>query len=100
MNPIFIKSYLKLAGQGLGGEFALAQFNLGICYFNGDGVEKDDIESYAYFSLVCIKEEYGQEYREVLEKKLPREVVVRGKQRAKVLLKQIKAKIAAKKAKK
>ena len=41
-----VKWYRKAAEQN----YAIAQYNLGICYANGDGVAKDDAEAVSGFA--------------------------------------------------
>jgi hypothetical protein len=41
-----VKWYRKAAEQNYAG----AQFNLGFCYANGQGVAKDNVEGYKWFS--------------------------------------------------
>jgi hypothetical protein len=64
---------------------------------SGWGVPKDGIEAYAFYNLAGIWVEHARKNREILEKRLSQEAVLRGQQRTKELQKEIEAKIAAKK---
>ena len=44
-----VKGYRKAAEQGV----ALAQFNLGLMYYLGEGVLEDYVEAYAWFNLAA-----------------------------------------------
>lgn len=85
--------YRKAAEQG----DAPAQKYLGMAYELGAGVAKDIIEAYAYLNLSGITDEDARKRRDLLEKNLPPEAVLRGQQRTKELQKEIEAKIATKK---
>ena len=88
-----VRWYRKAADQG----YAIAQSNLGNCYAKGKGVAKDQVEAYAFFNLAGITEEFARESRDIAEKILSPEAVLRGQQRTKELQKEIDAKIAANK---
>jgi TPR repeat protein len=45
--PEAVKWFRKAADQGL----APAQYNLGVCYANGEGVPKDVVMAYMWFDL-------------------------------------------------
>jgi TPR repeat protein len=86
-----IKWHQKAADQGN----AKAQYNLGLQYFLGHGVPKNLVEAYAYINLAGISNEEYRKQLGVLEKYLTPEDRLKGQQRAKVLQKEIEAKIAA-----
>ena len=76
----------------------VAQFSLGVCYYDGTGVVKDPVEAYAYWNLAGTTEEDACKNLAILEKKLSPEARLQGQQRTKELQKEIEAKIAAKQA--
>ena len=84
-----MKWYRKAADQGSGE----AYYHLGMCYAEGRGVALDEVEAYAYLKLADV----SQELRKV-EKVLSPEARQRGQVRFKELQKEIRAKMAAKKA--
>ena len=74
-----VKWCRKAAEQGN----ALAQFNLGGMYFRGEGVPKNDIESYAWFLLAKANgNERASEMISDLEKRLTAEQIEKGQARA------------------
>jgi hypothetical protein len=89
-----VKWYRRAADQG----DADAQFNMGASYETGEGVAMDMTEAYAFFNLAGVTNELARKKRDILEKKLSSDAVLRGQQRAKELQKEIEAKIAAKQA--
>ncbi len=66
-----------------------AQFALGSLYYYGTGVPKDDIEAYAYYNLAATVMPLAGAERDRLQKDLPHDVVLRGQQRSRDLLKEI-----------
>ncbi len=75
-----------------------AQYNLGISYYNGEGVAKDMIEAYAYLNLASASDEFAKEGLVFLEKKLSMKEIAAGQKRARELQKAVEArKDAAKK---
>ena len=88
-----VKWVRKAADQG----YAHAQSKLGVCYAKGEGVAKDMVEAYAFFNLAGITEELARQRRDIAEKRLSPEAVLRGQKRTKELQKEIDAKIAANK---
>ena len=97
MTPEEVKAFDRRKALAVIGD-AESQYNLGICYFKGEGVAKDEIEAYAYYNLAGITDEDARKNLAVLEKKLSPEARLRGQQRTKELQKEIEAKIAAKQA--
>lgn len=79
--------FRKAADQG----FIEALFSLGNCYSSGDGVAKDSVEAYAYWNIISEVDEYGRANRNNLARYKP-EIVARGEQRTKELLKEYDAK--------
>jgi hypothetical protein len=75
-----------------------ALFMLAIGYADGRGVPKDEVEAYAYANHSSVVVEKGREFVAELEKTMPADARLRAQQRTKELLKEIEAKIAAKKA--
>ena len=50
---------------------AIAQFNLGIAYYEGEGVPKDYVHAYAWFNIAGMQNgEQARKARDVLEKKM------------------------------
>lgn len=97
------KDYLKAAGsyrraaeQG----FVPAQISLAECYRKGIGVLKDEVEALAYYSLAARTNDNARKDRDSLEKEMSSPAREAGYKRAKELLKEVEAKIAAKKARK
>ena len=78
----------KAAEQG----YAKAQYQLGVCYVIGEGVWKNKIEAYAYWSLAMIKDESARKNLARLEKEMYLVERLLGQQRAKSLQKEIEAK--------
>ena len=62
MHVEAVKWYRKAAEQG----HAEAQFNLGCCYANGQGVAKDKVEAYAWFSMAAKADSDAAESRDLL----------------------------------
>jgi hypothetical protein len=75
---------------------SLAQAKLGSCYYNGNGVPKDEIEAYAYFNIAGASYENARKIARGLESIFPREDLVEGRRRTRELLKEIEAKQAGK----
>jgi TPR repeat protein len=88
------ESYRKAAELG----FVSAQICLAECYKMGVGVLKDEVEALAYYSLVARTSDNARKDRDSLEKEMSPAARESGYKRAKELLKEIEAKMAAKKA--
>jgi len=69
---------------------------MGVCFERGEGVEKDPIEAYAYYKLAGMKIELHPMTLTNLEETMTNDEIVVGRMRTKELLKEINAKIAAK----
>lgn len=89
-----LESYRKAAEQG----FVHAQTSLAECYKKGVGVLKDEVEALAYYSLAARTNDNARKDRDSLEKEMSPAAREAGHKRAKELLKEIEAKMAAKKA--
>jgi len=72
-----VKWYRKAAEQG----YTSAQDDLGICYANGDGVEKDYVEAYAWYNLASKTNEKSAEARDQIEKKMSSQQVTAAQKR-------------------
>jgi hypothetical protein len=81
------KWYRKASEQG----YVLAQYYLGDCYANGDGVAKDLIEAYAYWNQGTV--EYSRRKLAALEKQMTPEQIAAGKKRTKELKRELEDKI-------
>jgi len=74
-----VKWYRKAVEQN----YALAQTNLGICYYNGDGVSKDQVEAYKWLLLAARQgDEHAKEGVTLLEHVLRPEQIAEGQKRA------------------
>ena len=74
-----VKWYRKAAEQNL----ALAQYNLGLCYVNGDGVAKNYVEGYKWWRLAAAqRQENAKEAMTVLENVMSREQIAEGQKLA------------------
>jgi uncharacterized protein len=62
---------------------------MGDCYLNGQGVVKDDIEAYAYFTLSAIRTGRKYSYHEKLESRMTPAQIAAGNKRAKELQNEI-----------
>ena len=63
---------------------ASAQYNLGICYANGQGVEKDYAEAYKWTNLAAAQDdEDAKKLRDLLEANMTPEQIEEGNRRAK-----------------
>lgn len=71
--------------------------NLGICYANGVGVQKDQVEAYAYYDLAGSTFESACEQRDKLAKEMTPEQIKAGQKRSKELQAEIEARITLKK---
>ena len=71
---------------------------MGVCFDRGEGVERDPIEAYAYYKLAGMKIELHPMILANLEETMSNDEIVVGKMRTKEILKEINAKIAAKRA--
>ena len=71
---------------------------MGVCFERGEGVERDPIEAYAYYKLAGMKIELHPMTFANLEEIMSAAEIAVGKMRTKELLKEINAKIAAKRA--
>lgn len=83
---------LKAAKQG----HVLAQVTLGICYRNGEGLPKDEVEAYAYFNLAAVTDDEARNLLRELEDEMPRSAQLAGQARSRRLLREIEAKKAGK----
>jgi hypothetical protein len=88
------KWFRKAAYQG----HSEANFYLGFCYCKGTGVVKDDIEAYAHLSIASSIVLPARSALELLEATMPPEARLKGEQHTHELGKEIRARIAAKKA--
>ena len=79
--------YRKAAAQG----YAEAQIQLGYLYTRGQGVTKDEVEAYAYWSLVPARFQFIRDQLAALETNLAPDARLRGQQRTKELQKEIDA---------
>jgi hypothetical protein len=77
----------KAAEQNL----AQAQFNLGACYANGQGVAQDVIDAYAWLSLASKTIEPALRGRDALARRMTPEQLTRAQQRATALSAEIEA---------
>ena len=68
-----------------------AQYNLGISYYNGEGVAKDMVEAYAYLNLASASDEFAKEGLALLEKKLSMKEIEAGQKRARDLQRAVEA---------
>lgn len=75
-----------------------AQFWLGELLAKGTGVDKDQVEAFAYLSLARANSPGANSKLPILEKKMTADEISAGVRRAKELQKEIEAKMAAKKA--
>jgi len=74
-----VKWFRKAAEQN----YALAQNNLGVCFYNGDGVAADWVEAYKWRLLAAGQgDEYAKKNMTVLESKLTPEQIAEGQKRA------------------
>jgi TPR repeat protein len=97
MTDAEVKAFEGYKAKALKGD-SDAQGMLGVCYFNGYGVAKDEVEAYAYYNLAGITNEIARKNLANLEQGMSPEIRIRGQQRTKELQKEIEAKIAGKKA--
>jgi TPR repeat protein len=82
-----VKWYRKAAEQG----HTEAQFNLGYCYANGQGVGKDKVEAYAWFSMAAKADSDAAKSRDLLRKELTPQQFTDAQKRMKELRWQIAA---------
>jgi TPR repeat protein len=82
------KWYLRAAEQG----DALAQNYLGSCYLNGDGLARNQIEAFAYWSLAGVVDESARAQVRLLEQSLSPEALIRAQQRTNELRKELEQK--------
>ena len=74
-----VKWFRKAAEQN----DAAAQYNLGICYYNGDGVAKDPVEAYQWLLLAARQgDEDAKKNITELDSKLTPEQIAEGQRRA------------------
>ena len=71
---------------------------MGVCFERGEGVKRDPIEAYAYYKLASMKIELHPLTFANLEDTMSSDEIAVGKMRTKELLKEINAKIAARRA--
>ena len=78
----FLKITLKqLSGIGLAARqgYASAQSNIGVMYFNGEGVSQNDIRAYMWWSVAAAQgNEVARSNRDRISDKLTRGQLVRG----------------------
>jgi hypothetical protein len=89
VTPEQFKEWEVQANQGN----AKAQFNLGYCYDNGEGVLKDTVEAYACYNLAGITLQVARENRDTLAKEMTTEQINTGQKRSKELQAEIEARI-------
>jgi TPR repeat protein len=82
------KWYRKAADQG----DVLAQKYLGTCYRSGDGVFKNEIEAFAYWSLAGVVDEWARAQVALLEQSLTPVDLMRAHQRTNELRKELEQK--------
>ena len=68
---------------------AKAHISLGICYRNGEGVLKDEVEAYAYFNIAAITEDDARQLLDEMEEDLPKAARLAGQARSRKLMKEI-----------
>ena len=74
-----VKWYRKAAEQN----HAEAQYNLGVCYANGEGVAKDYVEAYKWWLLAAGQgDEDAKKIMTILENKMTREQIAEGQKLA------------------
>lgn len=62
---------------------AESQHNLGVCYTNGEGVPRDEVEAYKWFLLASVRGvESSKEARDQVEERLTPEQRAKGKKLA------------------
>jgi hypothetical protein len=76
-----VKWYRKSAEQG----DVLAQFNLGVCYGKGEGVEMDKVEAYALINLAATTVKDARKARDAMDNVMSPSQVAEGKRRTKEL---------------
>lgn len=86
-----VKWFKRAADQGDGD----AQFAMSGCYYNGDGVIKDEIEAYAFLNLSGVTNPKARELLKDFETLLSTEARLVGQQRAKQLQKEIESRKAS-----
>jgi TPR repeat protein len=69
--------------------YAQAHIGLGICYRNGEGVLKDEVEAYAYFNIAAITEDDARQLLDEMEEGLPKAARLAGQARSRKLMKEI-----------
>ena len=80
------KWYLKAAYQG----FALAQYNLGVMYGNGEGVPEDYMRAYAWLNLAAAQGNEGSvEAKDVLRPKMTANQIARAQKLSATLFSRI-----------
>ena len=82
-----MKWFRKAADQG----YANAQDDLGICYANGEGVEQNDVEAYAWYDLASKTIKEAAEARDQREKKMSPQQITDAQKRTTELRAQTKA---------
>ena len=79
----FSAEAVKWFHQAAEKDFAVAQFNLGVCYELGDGVAKYEVEAYKWYLLAAAQgDTRGQRNATTLELMMSQEQVAEGKKRA------------------
>ena len=85
------KQFLEYKTKAEQGD-ASAQNNLAVCYHEGQGVPKDEVEAYAWHKLAARTSEEGAKHRDALAETLSPKQVAEGKKRTEELRAQIEAK--------
>jgi TPR repeat protein len=76
---VAVKWYREAADQG----YAFAQYNLGLCYWKGEGVPQDDLEAYVWLSLAAAQgHEISSQARDDAAERMSRAEIVEGQRRA------------------
>ncbi len=70
----------------------MAQMALGMCYRDGEGVPKDEVEAYAYFNLAAVTNDEARNLLREIAECMPRSAQLAGQARSRRLLKEIEAK--------
>jgi TPR repeat protein len=94
-NPGYVKRFEKDSTLAMLGD-ASSQYNLGLSYKLGRGVDKDYLEAYAFYNLAAVSDEAAREELLELERDLSNADRLLGQQRTKDLQKEIEFRKAAK----
>jgi TPR repeat protein len=85
MSPEEVKLFRETKAKADQGDL-VAQNSLGLCYANGAGVTKDEIEACAYWNLIKVNYPIAQSHLASLEMKMAPEARTRGRKRAEELI--------------